>query len=203
MDWGRTPTGPEIGDLTGRVGTPPDPGVLASGTAAPWGQANKYLTKNQVNTLHSEATEGGQPRINLNHLKPAANTGSEREEPKVRLKKTAGTWTIQRPEYAAHEPKAVTNHERQPRPPSQPTNAWDTSGQKHTHPKVREGKQGTSPSNQADTTATGAPWHRVHNPAYPCKQAEQEKHRKRREGLKPNPRHQGSRRTDTRWPENP
>ena len=25
-------------------------------------------------------TEGGQPRINLNHLKPAANTGSERKE---------------------------------------------------------------------------------------------------------------------------
>ena len=27
VDWGRTPTGPEIGDLTGRAGTPPDPGV--------------------------------------------------------------------------------------------------------------------------------------------------------------------------------
>ena len=62
------------------------------------GQANKYLTKNQGNNLHSEATEGGQPRINLNHLKPAANTGSEREEPKVRPKKTAGAWTTQRPE---------------------------------------------------------------------------------------------------------
>ena len=29
-----------------------------------------------------------------------------------------------------------------PRPPSQPTNAGDTAGQKHTHPKVREGQQG-------------------------------------------------------------
>ena len=42
--------------------------------------------------------EGGQPRINPNHLKPAANTGSEREEPKVRPKKRAGAWTTQRPE---------------------------------------------------------------------------------------------------------
>ena len=64
----------------------------------PRGQANKYLTMNQVNNLHSEATEGGQPRINLNHLKPAANTGSEREEPKGRPKKKAGAWTTQRPE---------------------------------------------------------------------------------------------------------
>ena len=61
--------------------------------AAPRGQANKYLYN-----PHSEAMEGGQPRINLNHLKPAANTGSEREEPKVRPKKTAGVWTTQRPE---------------------------------------------------------------------------------------------------------
>ena len=38
--------------------------------------------------------------------------------------------------------KRMTNHEGQPRPPSQPTNAWDTAGQKHTHPKVREGQQG-------------------------------------------------------------
>ena len=44
---------------------------------------------------------------------------------------------------------------------------------------------------------------RVKDQHRPCKQAEHEKHRKRREGLKPNPRHQGSRRTDTRWPENP
>ena len=35
--------------------------------------------------------------INLNHRKPAANTGSEREEPKVTQEK-AGAWTIQRPE---------------------------------------------------------------------------------------------------------
>ena len=73
--------GPEIGDLSQE----------SRGTAAPRGQANQYLRKNQVNPLHSEATEGGQPRINLNHRKPAANTGSEREEPKVRNKKTSGT----------------------------------------------------------------------------------------------------------------
>ena len=52
------------------------------GTVAPRGQADKHLTKNQGNNLHCQATEGGQPRINLNHLKPAANTGSERKEPK-------------------------------------------------------------------------------------------------------------------------
>ena len=62
------------------------------------GKLTSTLTKNQGNNLHSEATEGGQPRINLNHLKPAANTGSEREEPKVRPKKTPGAWTTQRPE---------------------------------------------------------------------------------------------------------
>ena len=43
----------------------------------------------------------------------------------------------------------------------------------------------------------------MQNPNYPSKQAEQEKPIKRREGLKPNPRHQGSRRTNTRRPENP
>ena len=59
------------------------------GTAAPLGQANKYLTKNQGNNLHSEATEGGQPRINPNHLKPSANTGSEREEPKVKFQENS------------------------------------------------------------------------------------------------------------------
>ena len=48
--------------------------------------------------------EGGQPRINLNHLKPAANTRSEREEPKVRPKKRAGAWTIQRPESPSENP---------------------------------------------------------------------------------------------------
>ena len=52
------------------------------GTEAPQGQADQYLTKNQGNNLHRQATEGGQPRINLNYLKPAANTGSERKEPK-------------------------------------------------------------------------------------------------------------------------
>ena len=46
-----------------------------------------YPTKNQGNNHRSEATEEGQLRINLNHRKPAANTGSEREEPKVNPKK--------------------------------------------------------------------------------------------------------------------
>ena len=43
--------------------------------------------KNQVHPLHSEAMEGGQPRRNLNHRKLAGNTGSEREESRVRYKK--------------------------------------------------------------------------------------------------------------------
>ena len=171
--------------------------------------------------------EGGQPRINLNHLKPAANTESKREEPKVRPKKeqvpgpsngqrrqaktqdkgrwappkrreelrhgrgllTQGRINAQgrdprrqkervRPEAKAsgrcnraseesktrsrrrgHKPvtnppqpqkrwrinrhrKRMTNHEGQPRPPLQPTNTWDTVGQKHNHSKVREGQQG-------------------------------------------------------------
>ena len=36
----------------------------------------------------------------------------------------------------------MMNHEGQPRPSTQPTNACDTAGQKYTHPKVREGQQG-------------------------------------------------------------
>ena len=69
--------------------------------------------------------------------------------------------------------KRRTNHEGQPRPPSQPTNAGDTVGQKHTHPKIREGQQGDRTYNpMADTTATGAPRHRVQNPANPCKPVE-------------------------------
>ena len=68
------------------------------GTAVPRGQANKDLMKNQGNNLHSEATEGGQPRINRNHLKPSVNTGSEREEPKAISMKIAGAWTTKRPE---------------------------------------------------------------------------------------------------------
>ena len=66
----------------------------------------------------------------------SSQPGSEREEPKEGSRKTAGTRTNQQLEHAA------TNHEGQPRPPTQPTNARDTAGQKHTHPKVREGQQG-------------------------------------------------------------
>ena len=48
----------------------------AKGTAAPQWQANKHPTKNQGNNHRSEATDGGKLRKNLNHRKPAANTGS-------------------------------------------------------------------------------------------------------------------------------
>ena len=79
----------------------------------------------------------------------------------------------------------MRNHEGQPRPPSQPTNAGDTEGQKRTHPKVREGQQG-------DLTRKPSRYHRNWstltqgaNPHYSSKQAEQEKPIKRREGLSP------------------
>ena len=111
------------------------------GTAAPWGQANKHLTKNHANTLHSEAKEGGQLRKNPNHLKPAANLEARGKNPR---KGPENSRYQDQPtaRVRVHELEAVTNHEGQPRPPTQPTNAWDTAGQKHTHPKVREGQQG-------------------------------------------------------------
>ena len=66
---------------------------------------------------------------------------------------------------------------------------------------VRESKQGDDTVAQtADTTPTGAPWHRVQNLANPCKPAGAgEAQKKRREGLPGNLRHQGSIRTGTRW----
>ena len=48
---------------------------------------NKYPTKNQGNNHRSGATEVGQLRKNLNHPEPAANTGSEKDEPKAKRKK--------------------------------------------------------------------------------------------------------------------
>ena len=59
----------------------------ARGTAAPLWPANKYPTKNQGNNYRSGATEVGQLRKNLNHPEPAANTGSEKDEPKAKRKK--------------------------------------------------------------------------------------------------------------------
>ena len=66
----------------------------------------------------------------------------------------------------------MTNHKGQPRPPSQPTNARDTVGQKHTHPKVREPKQ-TPPQLEHPDTGCRTPkgkqrkgeprWHKVKN----------------------------------------
>ena len=64
-----------------------------------------------------------------------------------------------------------TNREGQPRlQTSQLTDAVGTAGQKRTHPKVREGKQGDyNVAQRADTTPTGAPRHRVQNLANLCK----------------------------------
>ena len=69
--------------------------------------------------------------------------------------------------------KRRTNHEGQPRlQTSQLTDAVDTAAQKLTHPKVRESQQGDDTvAQRADTTPTGAPVHRVQNPANPSKPA--------------------------------
>ena len=56
-------------------------------TAAPLWPANKYPTKNQGNNHRSGATEVGQLRKNLKYPEPAANTGSEKDEPKAKHKK--------------------------------------------------------------------------------------------------------------------
>ena len=60
--------------------------------------ANKYPTKNQGNNHRSRATEVGQLRKNLNHPEPAANMGSEKDEPKAK-----GARTIQLPEMGVEE----------------------------------------------------------------------------------------------------
>ena len=75
----------------------------ARGTAAPLWPANKYPTKNQGNNHRSGATEVGQLRKNLNHPEPAANTGSEKDEPKAKSKKKKGARTIQLPEMGVEE----------------------------------------------------------------------------------------------------
>ena len=49
--------------------------------------STRQRTRVTTNNHRSEATEGGQLRKNLNHLKPAANTGSEKVEPKAKHKK--------------------------------------------------------------------------------------------------------------------
>ena len=59
----------------------------ARGTAAPLWPANQYPTKNQGNNHRSGATEVGQLRKNPNHPEAAANTGSEKDEPKEKHKK--------------------------------------------------------------------------------------------------------------------
>ena len=59
----------------------------ARGTAAPLWPANKYPTKNQGNNHRSRATKVGQLRKNLKYPEPAANTGSEKDEPKAERKK--------------------------------------------------------------------------------------------------------------------
>ena len=59
----------------------------ARGTTAPLWPANKYPTKNQGNNHRSGATEVGQLRKNLKYPEPAANTGSEKDEPKAERKK--------------------------------------------------------------------------------------------------------------------
>ena len=89
------------------------------GTAAPWGQANKHLTKNHVNNLHREAKEGGQWRRNPNHLKPAANLEARGKNPR---KGPENSRDQDQPtaRVRVHGLEAVTNHEGRLRPPTQP-----------------------------------------------------------------------------------
>ena len=97
--------------------------------------------------------------------------------------------------------KRRTNHEGQPRlQTSQLIDAVNTAVQKLTHPKVRESKQGE------DTVAQRADnpnWSTLTQGAEPSEPLQASRSRrsteKRREGLPPNLRHQGSRRTGTRW----
>ena len=60
------------------------------GTVAPQREADKYLTKNQGNNRHRQATEGGQPRSNLNHHKPVANMEARGKNPSKDTKKIPG-----------------------------------------------------------------------------------------------------------------
>ena len=62
------------------------------GTVAPRGEADKNPTKN----LHCQVTEVGQPRSNLNHLKPAANMEARGKNPSKDSKKIPGAWTTKR-----------------------------------------------------------------------------------------------------------
>ena len=75
--------------------------------------------------------------------------------------------------------KRRTNHEGQPRlQTSQLTDAVDTAGQKLTHPKVRESKQGDYiVAQRADTTPTDTG---CRTQLTPASQPKQEKHRKKK-----------------------
>ena len=94
--------------------------------------------------------------------------------------------TDDEPRRAAETAFAAHKHLRHLRPEAHPQG----NGKKR-----QQGDLTCKPSRQHlnwSTLTQGA------NPNYPSKQAEQEKPRNRREGLKPNPRHQGSRSTDPR-----
>ena len=74
------------------------------GTVTPRGEADKNLTKNQGNNLHCQVTEVGQPRSNLNHLKPAANMEARGKNPSKDFKKIPGAWTTKRQELPSKKP---------------------------------------------------------------------------------------------------
>ena len=74
------------------------------GTVAPRREADKNLTKNQGNNLHCQVTEVGQPRSNLNHLKPTANMEARGKNPSKDSKKIPGAWTIKRQEPPSKNP---------------------------------------------------------------------------------------------------
>ena len=80
VDWGRTPTGPEIGDPTGRVGTPPDPGVQRHSSTM---RASQQVPDKEPSQHPPQRSYGG--RTTKDKPQPPQATsqpGSEREEPK-------------------------------------------------------------------------------------------------------------------------
>ena len=80
VDRGRTPTEPEIGDPTGRVGTPPDPGVQRHSSTR---RASQQVPDKEPCQHPPQRSYGG--RTTKDKPQPpqaSSQPGSEREEPK-------------------------------------------------------------------------------------------------------------------------
>ena len=85
VDRARTQTIPETGGQTCRLCTAPNPRGQKD-SSSPMA-CQQVPDKDQGNNYRSGATEVGQLRKNLNHPEPAANTGSEKDEPRQSARK--------------------------------------------------------------------------------------------------------------------